>query len=192
MRRLSLAVLFVAVLFTGAHAHNGAISLYTDETITKCDAVLQLYEMFDLNIYYVKDQGPDLGRAVEFRVLVSTGSALLQPATWSPKIVFSLGDPETGISLTAMECIGPGETVSYIGTIPVMNVGDPDTFTVRVVKDPATLPAPSIRITGCDPENPLYEVLGGYFVFSGDPLHPGSCNPAVRSRTWGSIKSLYR
>jgi len=192
MKRLTLAAFFVTVLFTGVFAHSGAISLYTDDTITKCDAILQLFDMYNMNIFYVKDQGPDLGKAVEFRLLRSSSGSLLQPATWSPKIVASIGDPETGISLTASECMGPGETVTYIGTVPVMNVGDADTFTVRVVPDPGALPAPAIRITQCDVNSTILEGLGGTFVFSGDPQHPGTCNYAVRSKTWGAIKSLYQ
>ena len=194
MKRLTLAALFVMVLCGGAFAHNGALSLYADETITVCDAGLALFDTYNLNMYYVKDQGPDLGRAAEFRLLRSSSAALLQAPTWSPKINLTLGDLESGISITSNECIGPGETISYIGTIPVMSLGDPDTFTVRVVRHPATLPAPAIRITVCDPTNPLADVLGGTFIFNGDPnpanwLH---CNPGVHSTSWGAIKSLYR
>jgi len=193
MKRLTLTLIFVMAFFGSAMAHNGAISLYTDETITKCDGIVQLFETFNVNIYYVRDQGQDIGRGAEFRLMKSNpSSVLIQDPTWSTKVAVTLGSLETGISLVSAECMGPGEAVTYIGTVPIMNLGDPDTFTVRVVKHPETIPNPEIRITVCDPANPIAVVLGGTFVFSGDPMNPGSCNPAVRSRTWGSIKALYQ
>ena len=80
-----------------------------------------------------------------------------------------------------------------LGTIPVMNIADPDTFTVKVVPDPATQPQ-AILIVECNSSHSLYVVSGGTFVFNGECATPNDPYGALAAKatTWGAIKELYR
>ena len=174
-----------------AQSHNGAISLYTDENIGDCDAVSNMFDIVDINLYYVRGNGPDLGEAYEFRLMCTSTSITFNQPTWPPTMQGTLGSLETGISVTHNVCIGIGLDVTWLGTIPVFNVGDGDTFTVKVVehpeaKCPGDIPCPGIYITECPDPKPRHKCLGGSFIFN------GVCNPAADSRSWGAIKSLFK
>jgi hypothetical protein len=186
MKKLALSALFVVMLFGSALAHDGAISLYTDETITVCNLPLGPFEQAIIGIYYVRDQGYDIGRAAEFRLEASNPSAIFIDPVWSPLLSASIGDVDNGISLAFSQCLGPDQAVAFIGTITVFWTDiSTVTFTVRVVDHPTTQP-PGINFTRCDPLNPMLTALGGTFVFN------GSCNPGVQPKSWGAIKELYR
>lgn len=187
MKKLALSGLLVIMLFGSALAHNGALSLYImDGTVMICNKDIASDEIAIISLFYIKDLGEDLGRAVEFRLLSSDPLAFFVDAVWSSQISVPLGNVNDGISLTASTCMGVGETVVFIGDITVFYSNpSPATFTVRVVDHPLAQP-PGIYITRCDPDNTLIAVLGGTFVFN------GSCNPGVQATSWGAIKELYR
>jgi hypothetical protein len=140
-------------------------------------------------MYYVRGTGPDLGNAVEFRLEASIVDAIFLGYEWNSQITVTLGDPLTGTSLTASQCLGANEPVVYIGSIYIMYTGfaspPDDRFTVMVKPDPNAQP-PDILITECIPSQPLRSVLGGTFVFN------GSCSPGVKETSWGAIKALYK
>jgi hypothetical protein len=189
MKKLALSALFVVLLFGSAVAHDGALSLYTDATIQVCSGPIASFETDTINMYYVRGTGADLGNAVEFRLEASITDAIFLGYEWNSQITVTLGDPLTGISLTASQCLGTNESVVFIGSIFVMYTGfaspPDDRFTVMVKEDPNAQP-PAILVTECTPQQPLRAVLGGTFVFN------GTCSPAVKESTWGSIKALYK
>jgi hypothetical protein len=188
MKKLGMSALFVMLLCGSAFAHNGALSLYTDATITVCNKAIGSFETDTIRMYYVRGSGPDLGKAVEFMLQASIADALFLGTEWSSQITVTLGDISTGISLTGSQCLGGNDPVVYIGSIFVMYTGfafPPETFTVMIKPDPAA-DLPGVDITICDPGNTLANVLGGTFVFN------GSCNPGVKETSWGAIKELYR
>lgn len=186
MKKLALSSLLIVMLFGSAVAHDGAISLYTDETITVCNLPLGPFEQTVIGIYYVRDQGFDIGRAAEFRLQSSNPSGIFIDSAWSPLLSASIGDVDNGISLAFSQCLGPDQAVAFIGAVTVFFADvSTVTFTVRVVDNPNAQP-PGIKFTRCDPENTLLSALGGTFVFN------GSCNPGVEPKSWGAIKELYR
>ena len=187
MKKLTLVALFLIFSFTCALAHNGAISLYIDENINDCDADIGMFEVVDINLYYVRDQGPDLGGAYEFRLVCSSGSVSFNVPTWPATMMIVFGTLTEGISVAHSTCIGTSKDVTWLGKIPVFNTVEAGEFTVTVVENPDSAPYPGIFITLCpDPPLAKYAVLGGTFVFN------GSCNPDVDSKSWGAIKSLYK
>jgi hypothetical protein len=188
MKKLAMSALFVILLVGSAGAHNGALSLYTDATITVCSRSIASFETDTIRMYYVRSNGPDLGNAVEFRLEASTIDALFLGTEWNSQITVTLGDIQNGISLTASQCLGADASIVYIGSIFVMYTGfvfPPETFTVMVKENPTAQP-PAVNITICDPYQTVQAVLGGTFVFN------GSCNPGVRETSWGAIKELYK
>jgi hypothetical protein len=188
MKKLAMSALFVILLVGTAAAHNGALSLYTDATISACNMDIASFQTDTIRMYYVRGSGPNLGKAVEFRLEASTIDALFLGTEWNSQIVVTLGDITNGMSITASQCLGGDASVVYIGSIFVMYTGfafPAETFTVMVKENPTAQP-PAINITICDPDNTLYAVLGGTFVFN------GSCNPGVKETSWGAIKQLYK
>lgn len=185
MKKLVLSVLFILIVAVNGLAHEGTLGLYVDETLNDCDATLGV-AVFDLNLYYWRDQGFDLGNACEFRMVITSPLAFFQEPTWADNIEVTIGSIVTGISLTGSTCLGSAMDIVYLGTIPVFNVGDMDTFFVRVVNHPTSYPNPSIYVTVCDPFQTKREVLGGWFVFN------GTCNVESDPKSWGAIKNLYR
>jgi hypothetical protein len=187
MKKLAMSALFLMLMFGSAVAHNGALSLYTDIALSSCSAAIGPFGQSTFNMYYVRDAGPDLGNAVEFRLEASIPDALFLGTEWTTAIQVTLGDILTGISLTSSQCMGANESVVYIGAITIMYTGfnDAELFTIMVKEDPGADP-PGIYITTCVPGNPMATVLGGTFVFN------GTCNTGVQDTSWGAIKSLYR
>ena len=184
MRTLALSFVMLAILASSAFGHDGALSLYTDQSIGDCDLPSALFMTDTIRLYYVRGTGPDMGNAAEFRLELSTTNAFFAPPpVWSNLIVVTLGDIESGMSITGAQCLGVGLSVVYLGQIFVTNGFELGQFTVKVVNHPVSA---GIFITRCDPGQTIASVLGGTFVFN------GTCNPAVEETSWGAIKSLYR
>jgi len=184
VRTLLLAVLIAIFSVSAAAAHNGAISLYENAGLTDCDAYLQMFATDTVRVYYVRGQGPELGRSAEFMIDLSTTNALLTPPpVWTGSIILTVGLVESGIYLESSSCLGLGQNVVYLGMIFVLNVGEYGTFYLSVVPHPAS---GAIRIGLCDEANTKVSVLGGSFIFN------GSCNIGVQETSWGAIKALYR
>jgi len=194
MKNLLLSIALVACLAAGANAHTGMIALFSDTENHECHAALGAFQTGNLHLMYVRGDGPRMGNAYEFRLLKSTPYAVFLPPVWPSSIIIPVifGTIETGISLCSADCF-PDQAYVPLGTIPVMNVADPDTFTVRVVPDPATQPQ-AILIVECNRSRSLYVVSGGTFVFNGECQTPNDPYGAlaVKATSWGAIKELYR
>ena len=187
MRTLTLSLLFLALLAPAVYGHNGALSLYTSNSLGDCDRTSTIFMTDTMQFFYVRGSGPDMGNAAAFSLaLSSTNVFFAPPPVWSNLITVTLGDVESGISITGSGCLGVGEPVVYLGMVFVTNGFETAEFTVKVVNHPTADPFPGIWITLCEAGQPMYQVLGGTFVFN------GTCNPAVEQSSWGAIKSLYR
>jgi hypothetical protein len=197
MKNLLLSIVLVACLAAGANAHTGMLVLYSDTNSHECHTTLGAFQTGNLYLMYDRGEGPRMGPAYEFKLLKSTSNAIFLPPTWPSNIMveIAIGTIETGISLLASgsECF-PDQAYVPLGTIPVMNIADPDTFTVKVVPDPQQIPEHAIVILKCAPYWPIHVVSGGTFVFNAGCVTPE--DPfgvvAVKETTWGAIKELYR
>jgi hypothetical protein len=192
--KLLLSIVLVACLAEGANAHSGMLALFADTHNHECHTTLGAYQTGSLYLTYVRGDGPRIGAAYEFKLLKSTANAFFLDPIWPASIVLTLGTIETGISLTTNGDCFPDQDYLPLGTIPIMNVADPDTFTVAVVPDPQQNPLHAIVILKCLPFRPVYVVSGGTFVFNAgcpDPLNPFGAL-ATRETSWGAIKELYR
>jgi len=192
MKHLLLSVALVACLAAGANAHSGMIALFSDTENHQCHAALGTLQTGNFYLMYVRGDGPRLGWGYEFRLLKSTSMAAILSPVW-PTTSIPNGLIETGIMIAVPECF-PDQAYVFLGTIPIMNIADPDTFTVRIVPDPAMLPPIAVVILECDPFQTMHAVSGGTFVFNGvclDPLYPYGAL-ATKETSWGAIKELYR
>jgi hypothetical protein len=183
-----MSALFVVLLIGPAAAHDGALSLYKDQTLQVCSDGSAAFETDTIRMYYVRDNGSDLGNAVEFRLEISDAVNVVKLGEeWNSQFNTWLGDVMNGISATAAQCLGANEPVVYIAAFYFFNTDfmGGQYFTVSVKEDPGAQP-PGIYITECLPGNPVKQVLGGTFVFN------GSCDPGVTQTSWGAIKELYR
>lgn len=194
MKKLSLLCALLLIVGAAAHAHEGAISIYTDQSLNSCSLEIPIGMSGDLMILYVRDEGVDMGNAAEFRVQFTTPLLMAPPPTWESYITIALVDSWPGnVSLTGTAGFGCTQAVVPLGSFTLINIGDPDTFFVKVVDHPRGVLPDGIYITACDDDNTEVEVLGGAFVLTGnDDLFPANCNPGVESKSWGAIKSMYR
>jgi len=186
MKKLAIAMTVLMIISSVSFAHNGAISLYLDETPSDCDYDLPLFLAVDIYILHIRGNGPELGKAVQFRILSTSPALQIGNEEWNPAKTLTMGSLTDGISVSfGNTCLGQGNDVTYIGKFQVFNTGDTDTARVKVVDDPTDKTSPGIYITICDENNTKYRVLGGTFVIN------GSCDPAVEPKSWGAIKSMF-
>lgn len=192
MKSLLLFLVFLLCLTASASAHQGMLALFADTNNHECHTALAGGQIGNLYLMYVRGDGPRLGPAYEFKLLRSTSGAVFLSPTWPSNIVLTLGYLEMGISLTAADCF-PDLDYVPLGTIPLMNISDPDTFTVKVVPDPGQV-YHVIAILKCDAGRTLCAVLGGTFVFNGGCYSPEDPYGVVATKptTWGAVKDLYR
>jgi hypothetical protein len=194
MKNLILSLALVACLAAGANAHSGMLVLFSDTNNYECYANIGAFQTGNLYLMYDRGDGPRMGNAYEFKLLKSTPNAVFLPPIWPSSIIIPviLGNIETGISLVAPDCF-PDQAYVSLGTIPVMNIADPDTFTVKVVPDPTTQPQ-AILIVKCDARRSTYVLSGGTFVFNAGCASPQDPFGVVAAKktTWGTIKELYR
>ena len=185
MRRLMMIVLFVLLSCSYAYGYNGSIGLYTDATLRACSGFYDYYSIDSVYVFYVRGQGPNLGKEVDFRLqLSSPDMTFSQTVVWSPRVTSTVGDIQTGISLRSDICIGMNEAVVPLGLVLIINTSPPYiTSYLSVVPHPSS---GMISIRECDPPGTMVPVLGGCFVFN------GWCNVGVKTSTWGTIKSLYQ
>jgi len=193
MKSLLFSLVLSVCLAAGANAHQGMLALFADTNNHECHTALGVGQIGNLNLAYVRGDGPFLGPAYEFKLLKSTSGALFMEPIWPSEIVLIIGTIETGISLTAAACFTFQDCVS-LGTIPIYNLSDPDTFTVEVVPDPGQVPQHALVILKCDPQYSIYPVAGGMFVFNAGCHSPEDPFGVVSTKetTWGAIKELYR
>ena len=198
MKKLAMLFALMLLFATAASAHDGAISIYADKELNSCS--LDIIPPSEggagtglLWLLYVRDQGVDMGKAAEFRVICTSPTVMFFATTWEDYITLFTGSPPGNISLTGDANFGCGYDVVPLGSFTIFNTLDLDTFYVKVVDNPESYPVPGIYITDCSDDNNEVKVIGGTFVCTGDPvLFPANCNPAVESKTWGAIKNMYK
>ncbi len=188
MKRLTMAMLVLIALTTGAVAHQGSIGIYYDLPATDCDADFVAYAADDVYImYYSSDSGPDGITAAQFKVDFGLTGTMFMSFTPSPSVSVTLGDILNGFSVSFVGCTGTGDDYLLIGTMQILTISD-ETFTIRVLKsddiDPADLPV-DVRVTICEGARPSVAVLGGWFVGN------GSCDIGTEEKSWGAIKEMY-
>jgi hypothetical protein len=183
MKRLLIAMACILLLGAAAESHEGMIALFTDMDRTDRDDVIELYVIQDIYLFYLRGNGPDQLGAYEFRFLVSSPDVLIMNPEWPPDVwaagnvnedVTAVGD---GVNLC--DEWGTGDAF-YLGTIPVINYGDPDTFTISVV-EPIGGPSSRLQICRCEYGFPTHPVIGDMFLFNGDYESPSVVNAEARS-----------
>jgi hypothetical protein len=194
MKNALLAIVLTVCLTAGANAHQGMLALFADTNNRECHTALGVGQIGNLYLMYVRGDGPRMGNAYEFKLLNSTAGVAFLPPVWPSSIITPMifGTIETGISLVRQDCFEDQDYVP-LGTIPIMNISDPDTFTVKVVEAPNEVDH-LLLITLCNPYADAYVVLGGMFVFNAGCSSPE--DPfgvvATKATTWGAVKDLYR
>ena len=188
-------VLALFITAAGANACDGMLSLFSDQSGGNCAATIGFCEPVPLYLMYIRGTGPQIAAGAAFRLLKSTADAMFLEPQW-PGDNLSFGSLEGGMDVVFHTELGGwcsgSASVAYIGTIPVVNFADPDTFTVTVVEQPTY---PGIFVLECKPSYPMYRVTGGTFVFNGrckSPEDPFGEHVAVAASSWGAIKNLYR
>jgi len=186
MKKLSMVALFL-LLATSVFAHEGSVGLYTTQAATDCDAFVPPGTPTNIYLmYYRSDAGPDGISGVEFMIEKSSPSIFFLAPTWNPETI-QIGDLATGIGVAfTVECFGAGQSLVWIGTIQVMDIGGVPGWILKVVGDPSSLEGNGLNVSICDETKSMQPVLGGWFVAS-----EGGCNVSNDSRSWGAIKSLY-
>lgn len=194
MKRFVAFMGVVLASASGAAAYDGMLSLFSDQSAVNCSARIHHCQTVPLYLMYIRGDGPEIASAVAFRLLKSSPDAMYLEPQWAGEGL-SIGALESGIDV----CIRAGESwcsgdanVSYIGTIPVVNFGGSETFTVVVADQPSY---GGIFVVRCEPGYPMHRVTGGTFVFNGgcgSPEDPSAGLLAVEEWSWGAIKNLYR
>jgi len=194
MKKLVTFMVLVLVTASGASACDGMLSLFSDQSAGDCSARIGHCQTVPLYLMYIRGDGPEIANGVAFRLLKSSPDAMFLEPQW-PGENLSIGSLESGIDvcIRASEgwCSGNAD-VAYIGTIPVVNFGDPDMFTVSVVGQPSY---GGIFVLKCELGYPMHRVIGGTFVFNGrchSAEDPFAESVAVGELSWGAIKNLYR
>lgn len=191
MKRTFTLFTLLIVLAAGAHAHDGMMALFTDEGASDCDADLAPFGVMDVHLFYVRGDGPEMSGAFEFMLATSSDFVQFGVPTWHPAVEMSaLGSLEQGISVAASHWLGVDLYVVYLGTIPIINVGEEGKFTVSVADHPGSLP-PGVYITLTDFYRSRYRVIGGTFVFNGTCSSPLAEPTTVKPSTWGAIKGMF-
>jgi uncharacterized protein (DUF779 family) len=194
-RLLTLMVLALFLAAAGANACDGMLALFSDQSGGSCDAEIGYCEPVPLYLMYIRGTGPEIAAGVAFRLAKSTAGAMFLEPQWSGQNL-TYGSLESGIDVvfnleSGGWCSGSA-SVAYVGTIPVVNFSDPDTFTVAVVDQPSY---PGVFVLKCLPARPMYRITGGVFVFNGQcrsPEDPFGEHVAVAASSWGAIKSMYQ
>jgi len=199
MNRLLLLIVLVALLAAAASAHDGMLALFTDMDATDCDAPVPKTQIIPLYLMYVRGDGPEIASCFEFRLLKSSTDILFLEPQWAGNSFVQFGSLQNGISCCVYSdgntmCSGSSSTM-YLGNLSVVNIADPDTFYVSVVEDPTAVPDPGIFVLKCIPGYPMYECIGGTFIFNGrccSAENPFAESVAVQGMSWGAIKNLYQ
>ncbi|HUV37026.1 MAG TPA: T9SS type A sorting domain-containing protein [Patescibacteria group bacterium] len=190
MKQILMAVLCILLFGVAAEAHEGMIALFTDMDRKDRDDEIELYVIQDIYLFYVRGHGPDQLAAAQFRFLVSSPDVLIMNPEWPP-LTNGIGDVSKDVVV-----VGWGYNLClewepskyfYLGTIPVINYGDPDTFTISVVA-PIGYPE-DLQICLCEEGLPTHPVIGDIFLFNGDYEAPNVVG--AEARTQHSIELFF-
>jgi hypothetical protein len=193
MKTLLSIMIIVAALTGSAYACDGMLSLYADQSATQCSAALACCQSVPMYLMYVRGDGPEIANGMAFKLEKSSGGVAFLEPEW-PGAFMTFGSLQGGIDVVVRcgedWCSG-AETVSYMGTIPVVNFSETGTFTVKVADSPNYS---GVIVTLCQVNYPLYHAIGGTFVFNGECStadDPYGTKLAVETTSWGGIKSLF-
>lgn len=198
MKRVLFSSILVALLSAGVCAHEGMIALYSEMDHVACASPLPKCQIIPLYLFYEVGEGPEVTSVWSFRIRKSSADILFMEPEWATPNFFQIGSLQDGVAI--MLHTGEGgwcsenEQTIYLGTLDVLNVADPDTFTMSILENPNEMP-PGIWALECLPSYPYHAVLGGTFVFNGkchSPDDPFADGVAVTPATWGAMKSLFR
>jgi hypothetical protein len=194
MKTLLSVMVLVAIMAGGVCACDGMLSLYAGQSATECSAELACCQSLPMYLMYVRGEGPEIANGMAFKLEKSSGGVAFLEPEW-PGAFMTYGSLAGGIDVVVRcgedWCSG-AETVSYMGTIPVVNFSETGTFTVKVSESPNYN---GVIVTLCQPAYPLYHAIGGTFVFNGECStadDPYGTKLAVESTSWGGIKSLFQ
>ncbi len=188
MKKLSIIAILILMTASAVSAHEGSIGIFTTELATDCDATLPPFTPFDVYLMYIRsDGGPDGITGAEFRAEISDPAVAILSPTWNPAILPN-GDVATGIGIvfTGVSCYGPGQSMVWLGTLQLMNMGAPAGWTMKIFGDPRSSTGTGLNVSICDEFKTMVPVLGGWFIGE-----DGTCNVGAESTTWGAVKSLY-
>jgi hypothetical protein len=188
MKQLVTFLAILTFLSTMAFAHEGAISLYTDASLTSCHQnPFPIFSTTTITMLYIRGDGVDMGSAAAYKIVCTTTDVSFMNVEWEPYIdIPPIGGVPGNVAIAGTSNFGCGQEIVPLGTFDLVNLGDMDTFYVRVEKNSDTFPVPMIIITDCTPFKNEVEVIGGVFVCN------DVCNVAVDPKSWGAIKNMYR
>ena len=201
MKYSILLIIFLSTIFPcSLEAHEGMIAFFSDQSTSSCHVILPEFQVYRLPLYYIRGDGPRFRNACQFRVLKSSTGITLGMPEFDPSIhglVITSGSLEgdyimIGYFAGESRC-APDEDVFLLCHVPVVNISDPDSFTVSIVETISHHEClRGIRIIPCGTFDE-YDVIGGTFVFNGDcyaPEDPFGNPTATENTSWGTIKLL--
>ena len=193
MKKISIAVLLIIALSTGAAAHEGKIGLYTDMSANDIDMTFVPFLSYAITILYSRsDSGPDGITAAQFKLQLPPSGLTIQEFVPSPEVSVTMGDIAVGISMAFSSCTGSGIDFLFLGTVTVVSFINEVMYLWIVTAEDInpTNPPVSVRVAICDEDRTKMAVLGGWFC------SPNGCSGSppdgTESRSWGAIKSMYR
>ena len=134
-------------------------------------AELACCQSLPMYLMYVRGDGPEIAPGMAFKLEKSSGGVAFLEPEW-PGAFLTYGSLAGGIDVVVRcgedWCSG-AETVSYMGTIPVVNFSETGTFTVKVSESPNYN---AVVVLLCQPAYPMYHAIGGTFVFNGECRAP--------------------
>jgi hypothetical protein len=207
MKRFMFLLIAVLLLASAVNAAPASISLYIIDHGAMVNYMNRRLvesgpiETDTIGVYYMKGDGDELGKELNFNLLSSLSSPweLVRHHRWENKIQASDyhcdQEGNCGYILRAYECLGIGQEVVYLGDFYITwLLSPPETvdmpFNLQVVAGASDFalwhPHPAgLLISRCDPDDTWESVLGGTFYFNSEAV-------AVKPTTWGAIKSLYK
>lgn len=171
--------------FSGIRAQSGLLSIFSDTLMTSCCADIAQYEIVDMYLFYIREEGPELGPFFEFRIKSTSDAIIFITPQFLPGCQYA-GNYAKGFQVASSECLDSGYDYTYLGKIPVLNMGDPDTFMVSIEGRTYHDQEPAIFVSYCDRHDNNYPVCGGSFLFNGSYTY---CNPVcpIRPRLSGVL-----
>ncbi len=178
-----LAIVVVLVLFS-APVSADTIGIYDSPQNLLC---VNSVAPFSVTTVYVIHHYAATGAAAS-RWKISNSAAMMIPTTWNCGDDINLGDPYTGIGLDYGGCQGTFHELCTLQFLKLQADPVPGCSHLQVEPFPGDA---AIMVTDCGDVEKI--ASGGYFTFDGIPvIFCDDCAVAAETRTWGSVKALYR
>ena len=104
MRSLLIIACCVVLMNSHAQAHDGVLALFTDQDADACETELGIYEMKDIFLFFIRGEGPEMGKICRFRLSCSSADVAFVTPEFLPEIS-TIGDVSSGISLMVLASI---------------------------------------------------------------------------------------